>query len=178
MTGDLGMVTSNLETATVASHDAVSRAESSQNRFCHIMVGNPEIDSLGGESLVEYCKADGVFQSKPIQFYEDLSLFVLTFILRILNQLALEEARGLKPHLETYVAWMNITIAKFHRETYHIQSQSGRACPEKLLIFIDALIDRISNITRAGILFAAIEQNLLDMIYGKVYPLKLFLRGS
>lgn len=44
--------------------------------------------------------------------------------------------------------------------------------------YIDALIDLVFNISKVVRLFAAVGQNILDIIYGKVDPLNLFFEGA
>ena len=141
-----------LETTTVAARDAISQEDSDYKRLCYSMAWKPDVGLLDFDAVVAYCNIKQfVSETDPIEFY------IIAFISRTLEKLALQETQDLKPHLESYVAWMLLQLERFRNGEFATKPTNWVSASEDAA-YIDALTDRVFIQNREGRLFATVDE--------------------
>ena len=173
-TGDLLISISSLETTSVASHTSVSQRQEEQRKLCYSIDWKPDLDMLSLPQTQTYCELDG-FDDEPINFYQDLSLLLFTFISRALVSMAGREAAGMKPYHQKYLKWMALQIEKFEAGNLpsSLPTWANLSRDEQ---YIELLSSRIESSGRQGKFFVKTGRNLVEILRGDVDPLDLLFR--
>ena len=176
-TGDLRLMISRLETTTVANRDSSSQETSAERPLCYAIERKPDISLLHPLQLLAHCNNNELGAMDRNSFYEDLTLLLFTFIARTLDQLTLQKPEDTKPHLNRYIAWMQLQIEKFH-DGHLLHSRPDWITSSTDASLIDSIMSRVGNSSKEGRLFVSVGQNLLDMLHGSMDPLDLLFSGD
>lgn len=175
-TGELRLMITGLETTMVANSDSDSAAHLESRQLCSSVVFKPDIETLSSSDIEAHCKSGLNERAEPIKFYGDLSFLVFAFISRTLGELSLHPPENLSPHLEKYVAWMQLQMEKEYQQgmTYSMSDWQTLARDST---YVDDLSRLVAGCGAEGRLFVETGRNLLPIIHGHFDPLNL-LFGS
>ncbi len=177
VTGNVLISIESLETTTVASRSATSGTLFDPRKLCYSIVWKPDIELISPQQALSYSRAGSADVAEPIEFYEELSLLLISLVRRNFAEIQEDDLAGSKTHIRRYIAWMKWQLAKF--DTEHLShSRSDWKTLSGDARYIDDLSSRIERSGAQGKFFVAVGQNLLKIIKGDVDPLELLFHGQ
>ena len=166
-----------LEMTIVSSYAINEQLGTETKQLCSHLERKPTIALSEPSQILQYCQRTQDTRVDPAEYFEDLTLLLLIFISRTLGSIATKQPPKSSPHYQKYIDWMRIQLEKFQR------GQLPNSRPEWKSSLQDAecyetLCKRISEANMQGRLFAAVGENLVQILSGEVDPLDLLFNGD
>lgn len=177
ITGDLKLKITSLETTTVASQTSDSAVQVDQPQLCNEMVSKPDIELLGSNDIVAYCKSGAEMLAEPIQIYRDLGFLIFAFIFRTLDEPSAQQPKNLPEHLRKYIIWMRQQMKKYNNGELAYSEPQWQILAKNLKHVAD-VTERVAASGAEGRLFVAVGLQLRAIIQGEVDPLALLFNGD
>ncbi|KAF2266737.1 hypothetical protein CC78DRAFT_595404 [Lojkania enalia] len=143
--------------------------------FCFQMKWKPDIDLLDAQQLVDLCW-DGnklaTSEQSLIEFEREVTVIIFHALFSAKEKITRQAIEPAKPYLSKYIRWMESQIRAFLANKYpEIRSRYNI-----IVLDLEKLAD-VYNLARnhkMWAFYAAVAENLVDIISGKLDPLQLF----
>ena len=169
------MVIEGLE-ATIVS-DNTAQLQITDTNLCYNIDWKPDIDLLDTKQILAYCRGTESPAQEPSQFFRDLQLLVLVYILKTLESINMRSQEDFDDHTRRYISWMRFQLDRFLNGTlpYSLPQWSD------LLYDMDyrALLEqKVQEASVQGKFYTEVGRNLIGIIEGRVDPLVLLFQGD
>ena len=162
----------NLETVAVAELNSPALPPEREEKFYLNLEYKPDINLSDNGRLKEHCMA-GASTSEPLNFFRELKRFMIVNMSRSLADFAGSGQKASAPHLQKYVAWMEMHLENVSSEPMH-DCESLKNDPSAL----EQLGEYLSSYSTRGRLVVEVGHHLSSILRGTmdVHQL-LFGRG-
>lgn len=169
------MVIKGLE-ATVVSDNTV-KLQSSDTQLCYNIDWKPDIDLLDRKQIFEYCQGASGSSKEPTQFFRNLQLLVLAYILKTLDSIEDRGQEDFEVHIQKYILWMKLQRDRFLSGTlpYSLPQWSSLLHDKDYRALLEHELEEASV---QGKFYAAVGKNLVGIIEGNIDPLALLFQGN
>lgn len=162
--------------STFVTNDDSAQDASNERHLCASMDWKPDLDVSSGGEIQKFCEQSRPGKESPARHYEDLRLMIFYYIVDAVGKLR-NDAGPQEYHRVKYLEWMKEQIRRHdHGEVGRRHSELSRTLAEAP--HCDALMKRVQRASNEGTFFAAVGENLLDIMQGKVDALDLLFRGD
>ena len=172
--GQLLASISVLETTNVDQGDTSAELGSTQRQLCYNMDWQPDIDFLTPGQAQAICKTDKNDAPEPVDFYDDLRLYLFSTISDVLSKLDESSIHESRRH---YLAWMRQQIERYQSGKMPFASPEWQSHLEDTA-YLEALRQRMEGSSSEGKFYVEVARHLPQILQGKVDPLSVLFRGD
>lgn len=130
----------------------------------------PDITICDEQQLSDYCKNACVLKFEPEDFFQDLTLLLISFIIKTLKEL--KDIKYPVSYLEHYITWMQRQLQDFDSGSL-VHSRPEWNCFLDDTACIDSLSQRLEGTNKQGALYTKVGRNLTKILSGEVSPVEI-----
>ncbi|TAQ90890.1 hypothetical protein B7494_g783 [Chlorociboria aeruginascens] len=173
---NLRMTVEALETTLISGLDS-GEGMSGETQRCFAIDWKPDLQILDPEQILEICQPDVSLDTERVNFYEDLTLVLRSFICKALDAIDVRDLEKVPIYLIRYIGWMERQLATISPgilpESWSLFSPSTTANSESF----EKLCQNL-NKSKQGRLFVTVGRNLPKILSGQLDPLSLLFQGD
>ncbi|KAL9001809.1 MAG: hypothetical protein Q9188_005223 [Gyalolechia gomerana] len=171
----LRLLMEGLHLARVSSQEPECVVIDGPEQLCYQIEYKPDLNLLGIQTQETVLKTCRLGRPEPVNFYNDLSLVILSFMVPVLEGMTQQQRTHLPPHLSRYIEWLQLQYDSFcsgelphTSDSWHQHLRNSQ--------HMETMSSQLEKINSQGKLYVAVGQMLPKVISGEVDPLDLLFR--
>ncbi|RDL41700.1 Thiolase-like protein [Venustampulla echinocandica] len=158
----------DFETTTIPSSNSDAQHQSMSSQLCYNVELKPNVELMTQQSINQYCGSVDFPDRDPEEYFEDLRRIKAKYISRALADLGTNLHEVSTPHIQQYVAWMQLQQGISPQDEGAVFSLSSPQTPLEDFCIETGQTDKQME------LFVRTGQNLTRVLRGEVDALDLF----
>ena len=160
-----GMETTAITRAEISTNSRLEAKHMFYNVDC-----KPDVTVCDELQLLEYCRNVCVPKFEPEDFFQDITVLLISFIKKTLKEL--EDVKQPVSYLQHYTTWMQQQLQQFNgRSLAHIRPGWDRFSDDPACV--DSLSERLESTNKQGALYVKVGRNLTKILSGEVNPFEI-----